>query len=385
MIDEYSLQPNKSARIVFRDGKTFFGTGYGSEGIRAAEICFNTSMTGYQEILTDPSYYKQILTFTFPHIGNVGTNLEDYESIKPFISGIVTNSLPTEDSNWRSLNTLDHWLKRNNVIGVCNLDTREITNIIRDTGVQDVVIEYKKDCKFADYLVKKKLSDFPGLKGMDLAKSVSCKKPYKFKDASFYWVPKRGDLKKTIVALDYGIKLSILRQLASYGFEIFVVPADSSFEEIMRFEPDGVFLSNGPGDPAATFKYTGITIKALIAQTKLPIFGICLGHQLLALALGAKTKKMHHGHHGANHPVKHLASNRVLVTSMNHGFTIDQSSLPSDIIETYVSLFDGSNCGIELTARPIYSVQFHPEASPGPMDANILFDKFAKNVVNEIV
>ena len=372
--------PINSARLKFRDGETIFGTGYGAEGIKVAELCFNTSMTGYQEILTDPSYYKQILTFTFPHIGNVGTNLEDYESSKPHVSGIVTNSMPTNDSSWRSEDSLINWMIHKKVIGICNVDTRQITKKIRDQGAQDVAIEHRKDGKFLDKELSEKLLNFPGLKGMDLARNVSCRKPYNFTELGFPWIEQKSVTGKKVVVIDYGIKANILRKLASHGFEITVVPADFPADEILKLNPKGIFLSNGPGDPAATHNYSGPIIKNIISQKNLPIFGICLGHQLLGLALGAQSKKMHHGHHGANHPVKELKSGKVMVTSMNHGFAIDSESLPKGTIETYKSLFDGSNCGIEVSDRPIFSVQFHPEASPGPMDADHLFQKFASSI-----
>ena len=381
-MDNYLRDLKKTARIKFRDGETIFGTGFGTEGIEAAELCFNTAMTGYQEILTDPSYHKQILTFTFPHIGNVGTNEDDNESVRPYLSGIVTNNFPTNQSNWRSKATLIKWMEKNRVIGICNVDTRQIVHKLRDEGAQDVAIEYSKNGIFSDEKLNQLLTSFRGLNKLDLAKEVTCKKPYNFTKKSHRWISSKFKINKRLIVIDYGIKTSILNYLASYGFEIIVVPADFSFKEILALNPNGILLSNGPGDPAATNEYSGTIIKSIISETNLPVFGICLGHQLLGLALGAITKKMHHGHHGANHPVKEILSGKIAVTSMNHGFTIDTSSLPDNVQETHISLFDGTNCGIQLKGRPIFSVQFHPEASPGPMDANILFHKFAMSVNN---
>ena len=371
---------NLNACLVLADGSVFWGHGFGATGTTVAELCFNTSMTGYQEIMTDPSYSDQIVTFTFPHVGNTGVTSEDNEASKPHAAGMVVKWDPTKASNWRAQGELALWLKSHNRIAIGGIDTRRLTRIIRLNGSPHAALCYSKKGFDIENLLGQ-ARQFVGLEGIDLAKDVTCTKPYKWKEKKWSWsegyrtenVPKYS-----VVAIDYGAKHNILRCLASVGCDITVLPSYASFEEILKYNPDGIFLSNGPGDPAATGAYAVPVIKSLLKETEIPIFGICLGHQMLALALGGKTIKMNHGHHGANHPVKDLENKKVEITSMNHGFTVDGQSLPTEVVETHVSLFDGSNCGIRLKDRPVFSVQYHPEASPGPQDSFYLFNKFAE-------
>jgi len=364
--------------LVLADGTVFRGRGIGAVGEAVGEVCFNTSMTGYQEILTDPSYAGQIITFTFPHIGNVGTNIDDIETTTPAARGLILRADITEPSNWRSTRHLDAWLKSNGLVGLSGIDTRRLTRRIRDLGAPNGVVAHDPEGKFdLDALIAKARA-WPGLEGMDLAKEVTCAQSYAWNETRWTLADGHGVQTapvKRVVALDFGAKRNILRCLASAGCEVIVMPGTSTAEEVLARKPDGVFLSNGPGDPAATGVYAVPTIKALL-DAGTPIFGICLGHQMLALALGARTEKMPRGHRGANHPVKDLASGRVEITSQNHGFVVVPESLPADAEVTHVSLFDGTNEGIRLKGRPVFSVQYHPEASPGPKDSHYLFARF---------
>ena len=370
--------------LVFEDGTSFSGNGIGYEGSAVGEVCFNTSITGYQEIITDPSYSDQIINFTFPHIGNVGTNPEDNEADKAWVKGVIFNSNVTEPSNYRSIKKLDNWLKKRKIVGIIGLDTRVITNYIRDKGAPKGTIQFSRKNKhdLKELLNKSKL--WNGLLGLDLAKKVSCRNPYHWSSLKS-WDKKKGYAKNKknkykVVAIDYGIKKNILRCFSDINCGVTVVPADYSAKKIIKLNPNGVFLSNGPGDPAATGKYAIPIIRELIAN-KIPIFGICLGHQLLSLALGAKTKKMSLGHRGANHPVKDLSTSKVEITSQNHGFEVDPKSIPSSVKITHKSLFDGCVEGIEVKEKKVFSVQYHPEANPGPQDSKYLFDKFLKNII----
>ena len=370
--------------LVFEDGTNFSGTGIGYEGFAVGEVCFNTSITGYQEIITDPSYSDQIINFTFPHIGNVGTNPDDNEADKAWVKGVVFNSNVTEPSNYRSIKKLDNWLKKRKIVGIVGLDTRVITNYIRDKGAPKGTIQFSRKSKHNLGELLNKSKSWNGLLGLDLAKKVSCKNPYHWSSLKS-WDKKKGYRKNKInkykiVAIDYGIKKNILRCFSDINCGVTVVPADYPAEKIIKLNPNGVFLSNGPGDPAATGKYAIPIIKKLIAN-KIPIFGICLGHQLLSLALGAKTKKMSLGHRGANHPVKDLSTNKVEITSQNHGFEVDPKSIPSSVKITHKSLFDNCIEGIEAKEKKVFSVQYHPEANPGPQDSKYLFDKFLKNIL----
>ncbi len=373
-----------TACIVLDDGQIFYGYGFGAEGTDTAELCFNTAMTGYQEIMTDPSYAGQVVTFTFPHIGNTGTNIEDDEAGEPAARGMVVRWSPTTPSNWRMTERLEAWLKSHNRIGVGGIDTRRLTRAIRQAGAPHVAICHNADGEFDIEDLIAKARGFQGLEGADLALDVSCTQSYKWDEARWAWpdgYPKATGNRKKVVAVDYGAKRNILRCLASAGCDVTVVPATSTAKDILAHNPDGIFLSNGPGDPAATGAYAIPMIQEIIKDTDLPIFGICLGHQMLALALGAKTIKMNHGHHGANHPVKDLETGKVEITSMNHGFAVvGGDELPSGVIETHVSLFDGSNCGLRMADKPVFSVQFHPEASPGPQDSFYLFERFASSI-----
>lgn len=366
--------------LVLADGTVFEGTGFGAAARAVGEVCFNTAMTGYEEILTDPSYAGQIVAFTFPHIGIVGTNSEDIESLNPAVRALVVRAAAEYPSNYRALSTLDRWLKLHNIPGIAGIDTRALTVRIREKGMPHGVVAHAPDGKLDIDALVAEARGFPGLEGLDLAKDVSCRQSYTWRELPWKWNEGYDTQQKPswrAVVLDYGVKRNILRQLAGRGAEIVVLPAQSSFEDVLRYNPDGVLLSNGPGDPAATGEYAIPTIKALV-DAKLPVFGICLGHQMLGLALGAKTRKMPQGHHGANHPVKDLETGKVEIVSMNHGFAVDRDTLPLGVKETHVSLFDGTNCGLALEGRPVYSVQYHPEASPGPMDSHYLFDRFAK-------
>ena len=365
--------------LVLADGTVWQGQGIGATGDAVGEVCFNTSMTGYQEILTDPSYAGQIITFTFPHIGNVGTNPEDIETTTPAARGLVLSASISQPSSWRATQHLDAWLKSRNLVGIAGLDTRRLTRRIRDGGAPSGVVAHSTSGRFDLDALKAKAATWPGLDGMDLAIEVSCRQSYRWEETP--WVLGRGyGSQKTsrfhVVAVDYGAKRNILRCLANVGARVTVVPATATAEEILGHKPDGIFLANGPGDPAATGVYAVPTIQKLLA-TQIPLFGICLGHQLLALALGGKTKKMHLGHRGANHPVKDLTTGKVEITSQNHGFAVMPESLPAGISVTHVSLFDGSNEGLSVDGKPVFSVQYHPEASPGPQDSHYLFERFA--------
>jgi len=370
-----------TACLALADGTLFYGKGFGATGQTVAELCFNTAMTGYQEIMTDPSYAGQIVTFTFPHVGNVGVTPEDDETADPVAAAMVVKWDPTAPSNWRATEDLTAWLTRRGRIGIGGLDTRRLTRVIRQQGSPHVALAHNPDGKFDLEALVAAARAFPGLEGLDLAKDVTCAQSYTWDEMRWAWP--QGYTKRTtpghkVVAIDYGAKRNILRCLATAGCDVIVLPASATAEDVLAHNPDGLFLSNGPGDPAATGIYAVPMIKTILDQTTLPIFGICLGHQMLALALGAKTIKMNHGHHGANHPVKDLETGKVEITSMNHGFTVDSQTLPADVIETHVSLFDGSNCGIRTKDRPVFSVQYHPEASPGPQDSYYLFERFVQ-------
>jgi carbamoyl-phosphate synthase small subunit len=372
-----------TALLVLADGTVLEGYGLGATGHAVGEVCFNTAMTGYEEILTDPSYAGQIITFTFPHIGNVGTNEEDIETVNmaatPGARGVILRTAITEPSSWRATAHLDQWLKRRAIIGLAGIDTRALTSLIREKGMPNAVIAHAPDGKFDLDALKKEACEWPGLVGMDLVPMVTSGQRFTWDETEWmlgegYGRAQNGEFH--VVAIDYGIKRNILRLLAGTAGKVTVVPATTSAEDILAMKPDGVFLSNGPGDPAATGAYAVPVIRKLI-DTGTPTFGICLGHQMLGIALGGTTKKMHQGHHGANHPVKDLTTGKVEITSMNHGFAVDKESLPTNVEQTHVSLFDGSNCGLALKDKPVFSVQYHPEASPGPRDSHYLFRRFA--------
>ena len=372
--------PDKAptAVLVLEDGAVYYGQGIGAVGSAVGEVCFNTSMTGYQEILTDPSYAGQIITFTFPHIGNVGTNEEDIETTTVAARGLVLRDPITEPANFRSTRPLDDWLKSRNLIGITGVDTRRLTRRIRLGGAPKGIVCHAPEGKFDIDALLGDARAWPGLLGMDLVKDVSCTQTYIWDQT--LWTLGAGYGKQTnpkhhVVAVDYGIKRNILRCLASNAARLTVVPGNSTADDILKHKPDGVFLSNGPGDPAATGEYAVPAIRGVI-DSGLPVFGICLGHQMLALAMGAKTVKMHQGHRGANHPVKDFTTNKVAITSMNHGFTVADDGLPEALEVTHRSLFDGTICGLRLKDRPVFSVQYHPEASPGPQDSHYLFDRF---------
>jgi carbamoyl-phosphate synthase small subunit len=376
--------PVQTAVLVLADGTVLEGHGLGATGHAVGEVCFNTAMTGYEEILTDPSYAGQIITFTFPHIGNVGTNEDDIETVNmaatPGARGVILRTPITNPSNYRSAHHLDQWLKRRGVIGLCGIDTRALTSLIRTKGMPNAVIAHEPSGRFDLEALRKEAREWPGLLGMDLVPMVTSGQRFTWDETAWRWGQGFGhqtapDLH--VVAVDYGIKRNILRLLATTGCRVTVVPATTSAEDILALKPDGIFLSNGPGDPAATGEYAVPVIQTLI-ERGIPTFGICLGHQMLGIAVGAKTMKMHQGHHGANHPVKDLTTGKVEITSMNHGFAVDSATLPSNAEETHISLFDGSNCGLALKDRPVFSVQYHPEASPGPRDSHYLFNRFMK-------
>jgi carbamoyl-phosphate synthase small subunit len=379
-VSEGWVVPVATALLVLADGTVIEGSGFGATGEAVGEVCFNTAMTGYQEILTDPSYSGQIVTFTFPHIGNVGANPDDVEGLGSVGAlGVIVHAPVSAPSNHRSRQHFNEWLKARGLIGLSGIDTRALTTFIRDKGMPNAVIAHAPDGKFDLEKLKAKAKVWPGLVGMDLVPQATSSTRSEWDGTT--WQPETGfghrsDLKYRVVALDFGIKSNILRLLADAGCAVTVVPATTSAADILALNPDGVFLSNGPGDPAATGAYAVPVIQALIAQ-KIPTFGICLGHQILALAVGAKTTKMHQGHHGANHPVMDFTTGKVEIVSMNHGFAVDPASLPANAKETHRSLFDGSNCGFELTDRPAFAVQYHPEASPGPRDSHYLFGRFA--------
>ncbi|MEM1398229.1 MAG: glutamine-hydrolyzing carbamoyl-phosphate synthase small subunit [Pseudomonadota bacterium] len=375
-----NTSPVKStAALVFSDGLVLRGVGIGAEGQRVGELCFNTSMSGYQEILTDPSYAGQIITFTFPHIGNVGANLQDIETTNPVARGMVLRADVTDPSNYRATRHLEDWMRATDLVGIAGLDTRRLTRRIRDGGPPKVCLVHAADGAIDVAAAQAAANDWPGLEGMDLAGEVSCKQTYRWDETR--WSSDTDDYgrltepKHHVVAVDFGAKRNILRSLASVGCAVTVVPAQTSAEDILAHRPDGIFLANGPGDPAATGVYAKATVTKLV-ESGLPLFGICLGHQILALSLGARTTKMHQGHRGANHPVKDMTTGKVEITSQNHGFVVDTDSLPDGVEQTHVSLFDGSNEGIALRDRPVFSVQYHPEASPGPHDSHYLFKRF---------
>jgi carbamoyl-phosphate synthase small subunit len=398
--------------VVFADGRVAWGQGFGAEGEAVGELCFNTAMTGYQEVMTDPSYAKQVIAFTFPHIGNVGANEEDVEAGAAHALGAIVREVVTSPSNYRARQSFAEWMAGNDRIGIAGMDTRALTRLVRKEGPPTIAIAHRADGEFDLEALQRMAAEWPGLEGMDLAKEVSREQVEAWSGGKWRWgqgyavderpsttrsalrsgrtdsskpdksafvlseVEGRGtDARPHVVAVDYGNKRNIFRNLVEAGARVTVVPAGASFEEIMGHEPDGFFLSNGPGDPAATGEYAIPVIRQML-ETEKPLFGICLGHQLLALAVGGKTSKMFQGHRGANHPVKRLADGAVEITSMNHGFAVERDGMPNNVRETHVSLFDGSNCGIELTDRPAFSVQYHPEASPGPMDSFYLFEKF---------
>ena len=419
MADVHSLRAPQPAGatgvVVFADGRTVWGQGFGAEGEAVGELCFNTAMTGYQEVMTDPSYASQVIAFTFPHIGNVGANDEDVEAGEAHALGCLVREVVTEPSNYRASQGFADWMRKWGRIGIAGVDTRALTRLVRTEGPPNIAIAHREDGQFDLDKLQKMATEWPGLEGMDLAKEVSRLQVERWTGGKWRWgqgyeavpsLPRRegsrvgaerssasdiessatlptpspslgreGDSRPHVVAVDYGNKRNIFRLLVEAGARVTVVPATASFEEIMAHQPDGFFLSNGPGDPAATGEYAVPVIRAML-ETKKPLFGICLGHQMLALAVGGKTSKMFQGHRGANHPVKRLADGAVEITSMNHGFAVEREGLPDNVRETHVSLFDGSNCGIELTDRPAFSVQYHPEASPGPMDSFYLFEKF---------
>ncbi|MET3577072.1 carbamoyl-phosphate synthase small subunit [Mesorhizobium robiniae] len=377
-----------TALLVLADGTVIEGRGLGATGSAVAEVCFNTALTGYQEILTDPSYAGQIVTFTFPHIGNIGTNDEDIEDLNPVARagavGAVFKADVTNPSSYRAAAGLDQWLKKRGIVALSGIDTRALTALIREKGMPNAVIAHAPDGIFDVDDLKRQASAWSGLIGLDLAKDVTSGQSSVWRETPWVWDEGFGeqtDPSMHVVAIDYGVKRNILRLLAGLGAKVTVVPANTGAEEILAMRPDGIFLSNGPGDPEATGDYAVPVIQDLL-KTDIPVFGICLGHQMLALALGGKTAKMHQGHHGANHPVKDHTTGKVEIVSMNHGFAVDADSLPSGVEETHVSLFDGSNCGITLTGRPVFSVQHHPEASPGPQDSHYLFRRFV-NLIRE--
>jgi len=376
-------EPKATALLVLANGTVVEGTGVGAFGKAVGEICFNTAMTGYEEILTDPSYAGQIVTFTFPHIGNVGTNEEDIEAVNPAAAsaatGCVLRSEITEPANFRATRHFNDWLKARGVVGIAGVDTRALTALIRETGMPNGIVVHDPSGNFDVAALKREAAALPSMNGLDLVPGVTTGQSFSWDETT--WLPGKGyghrDGKPDfrVVAIDYGVKRNILRLLAEQGCEVIVLPATATAEDVLSRKPDGVFLSNGPGDPAATGAYSVRTIKAIV-DAGVPTFGICLGHQMLGLALGGQTQKMRQGHHGANHPVKDFTTGKVEIVSMNHGFALDRDSLPKNVEETHVSLFDGSNCGIRMTDKPVFSVQYHPEASPGPMDSHYLFERF---------
>ncbi|AOG06965.1 glutamine-hydrolyzing carbamoyl-phosphate synthase small subunit [Bosea sp. RAC05] len=377
-------EPRATALLVLADGTVLEGFGLGATGEAPGEVCFNTAMTGYQEILTDPSYAGQIVTFTFPHIGNVGVNDEDIETVNAAaasgVRGIVLHAAITEPSNWRASRHFDAWLKARNIVGICGVDTRALTALIRDNGMPNAILAHAPDGVFDIPRLKKLAAELPDMAGLDLVPMVTSAQRYEWDETPWQWPAgygKRNGAAHKVVAIDYGVKRNILRLLSKAGCDVTVVPSTASAQEILALKPDGIFLSNGPGDPAATGQYAVPVIRELL-EKKVPTFGICLGHQMLALAVGGQTMKMKQGHHGANHPVQDKTTGKVEIVSMNHGFAVDPASLPAHAVETHVSLFDGSNSGFALTDRPAFSVQHHPEASPGPQDSHYLFKRFVE-------
>ncbi len=371
--------PRPTACLALADGTVFYGRGFGATGEALAELCFNTAMTGYQEIMTDPSYAGQVVTFTFPHVGNTGITPEDDETADPVAAGMVVRWDPTEPSNWRAAGGLSDWLAARGRIGMGGVDTRALTRAIRQQGAPHVALVHDPAGAFDIEALVARARGWNGLEGTDLAREVSTREPYRWDETVWAWPDGHGRRTgpgRRVVAVDYGAKRNILRSLASAGCDVTVLPATATAADILAHDPEGVFLSNGPGDPAATGAYAVPAIRGVV-EAGLPVFGICLGHQMLGLALGARTVKMNHGHHGANHPVQDRETGRVEITSMNHGFAVDGQSLPDDVRETHVSLFDGSNCGLRLEGHPVFSVQHHPEASPGPHDAGHHFRRFA--------
>jgi carbamoyl-phosphate synthase small subunit len=375
-----SVRPRPAASLVLADGTVFDGQGLGRPAEVVGELVFNTAMTGYQEILTDPSYAGQLITFTFPHIGNVGTNEDDLEATTCWARGLVLRAAVTEPSNYRAALHLSRWLERQGLVGIAGIDTRRLTRHLRTTGAQTAALGFAPE-RGPDHAKLARLArQWPGLVGMDLASEVSCRQRYSWSGSVWHYPDGYADAapgRYHVVAVDYGIKRNILRSLCSYGLRVSVVPATATAEEVLALQPDGVFLSNGPGDPAATGAYAVPEIRKLVASGK-PLFGICLGHQMLALALGATTEKMKFGHHGANHPVQDLTTGKVEITSQNHGFAVRPDSLPAGVEATHLSLFDGSLEGLVMQDRPVFSVQYHPEASPGPQDSAYLFDRFVR-------
>ncbi len=377
-----------TALLVLADGTVIEGKGLGATGVREAEVCFNTALTGYEEILTDPSYAGQIVTFTFPHIGNIGANSEDIEDLHPARKsgavGVVIKADITNPSNYRSADHLDTWLKKRGVVAMAGIDTRALTALIREKGMPNAVIAHDPSGNFDIEELKARAKAWHGLLDLDLAKDVTSGQSQVWTETDWKWNEGFGENASPtthVVAVDYGVKRNILRLIAGLGAKVTIVPADTSAEDILAMNPDGIFLSNGPGDPAATGEYAVPEIRKLVDSGK-PVFGICLGHQMLALALGGTTAKMHQGHHGANHPVKDFTTGKVEIVSMNHGFSVDADSLPDGVEETHVSLFDGTNCGLRVTGKPVFSVQHHPEASPGPQDSHYLFRRFM-NMIRE--
>jgi carbamoyl-phosphate synthase small subunit len=377
------LLPGVTGVLVLADGTVLQGIGCGATGAAVGEVCFNTAMTGYQEILTDPSYMAQIVAFTFPHVGNVGVNSEDLEQVAgdsaTAARGAIFRDAPTPPANWRSESDLGGWMARRGVVGLSGVDTRALTRRIREQGMPHAVIAHDPEGRFDLDALRRQAAEWSGLVGLDLAKDATCRQAFTWEEGLYSWpegYARPAQDRHHVVVMDFGVKRNILRALASQGAKVTVVPATTSAEDILARKPDGVMLSNGPGDPAATGQYAVPEIRKLV-ESGIPLFGICRGHQMLALALGANTEKMEQGHHGANHPVKDLTTGKVEIVSMNHGFTVSRESLPKGVEETHVSLFDGTNAGIALAGRPVFSVQHHPEASPGPTDSLYLFQRFA--------